>query len=93
MFAIAICIGSLLNPLDDRTTALWLVYFSFRQMNLAFSLHGIHPLLYFHDAGVVLCYLIALQLNSGIILAALASSVLLGGWNRISRKMLSFSPR
>lgn len=88
-FAIAVCIWSFMHPVDHITTMLWLAYFAFRQINLAFTLHRIDPLLFVHDALVVLCYLIALQAHLGIILAALGASIVLGTWHRISRMLLS----
>jgi len=89
-FAIAVCIWTLLHPTDFAVTALWLAYFAFRQLNLVFTLHRIDPLLYGHDAIVVVCYLIALQVNVAVIIAAFAACAFFGAWRRISRKLLAW---
>ena len=89
-FAAAICVWTLVHPADGMATALWLSYFVFRQLNLAVTLHRIEPLLFIHDAIVVICYLVAIQAGIGFIVAAMAGSLLIGNWRSIARTTLSW---
>ena len=88
-FAAAICVWTLVHPADPMATALWISYFVFRQLNLAVTLHRIEPLLFAHDAIVVICYLVAIQAGSSFIVAAMAGSLLIGNWRSIARTTLS----
>jgi len=92
-FAAAICVWTLVHPADRMATALWLSYFVFRQLNLAVTLHRIEPLLFAHDAIVVVCYLVAIQAGIGFIVAAIAGSLLVGNWHGIARTTLSWTTR
>ena len=92
-FAAAICVWTLVHPTDPTATALWLSYFVFRQLNLAGTLHRIEPLLFVHDAIVVICYLVAIQAGMGFIVAAIAGSLLVGNWHSIARTTLSWISR
>ena len=92
-FAAAVCVWTLVHPADPIATALWISYFVFRQFNLAITLHRIEPLLFAHDAIVVVCYLGAIQAGAGFIVAAMAGSLLIGNWRRITRTILSWTTK
>jgi hypothetical protein len=92
-FAAAICVWTLVHPADPTATALWISYFIFRQLNLAVTLHRIEPLLFAHDAIVVVGYLVAIQAGIGFIVAAIAGSLLVGNWQSITRAILSWTAR
>lgn len=88
-FAVAACLWTFLHPGDPATTALWLSYFLFRQLNLAATLHSIEPPLFLHDALLVVGYLVAMQAGIGVVVAAVLGSLVIGGWRGISRAVLS----
>ena len=92
-FAAAVCVWTLVHPADPIATGLWISYFVFRQFNLAITLHRIEPLLFAHDAIVVVCYLAAIQAGVGFIVAAMAGSLLIGNWRRITRTILSWTTK
>jgi 3-hydroxy-3-methylglutaryl CoA synthase len=92
-FAAAACLWTLAHPDDPITTALWLSYFAFRQLNLAVTLHCIEPLLFLHDALLVVGYLVAMQAGLGVVVAAVLGSLVVGAWRSISRAVLSWTSR
>jgi hypothetical protein len=90
-FAIAACLWTFLHPADHLVTALWLSYFTFRQFNLAFTLHRIEPVLYVHDAAMMVCYLVAMQAGGSVAVAAIAGSLVVGSWRGLLRTVLAWA--